>query len=328
MLMTRRRFCLCAGATIAAPRLWSAIPKKNLAGIEAVMGPLPAIDHHAPLQMRVLDEEHLEHYTRQHITYVPEPNSLVYAWLLIPSKPHGAAALCLHQTTSIGKDEVAGLGGKPNLHYGDELARRGYIVLAPDYPSFGEDKTDFKRDVFSRGYVSGTMKGIVNHMRGVDLLLNQPEVSPQRIAVIGHSLGGHNSLFVAAFDPRIQVVVTSCGFTAMNRYYGGDLKGWSQDRYMPRIGTVYHDSPAELPFDFPDILNAIAPRPVFINAPVNDSNFAMVGTDECVAKARKNFPDHRLVIVHPRCEHDFPPEVREQAYQFIDKHLGVRRPGA
>ena len=93
-----------------------------------------------------------------------EPGSIVYAWLLIPYGAHNApAALCLHQTTQIGKDEPAGLGGKANLHYAAELAERGYVALAPDYPSFGDDKTDFQRDVYGRGYRSGSMKGIVNH---------------------------------------------------------------------------------------------------------------------------------------------------------------------
>ena len=29
----------------------------------------------------------------------------------------------------------------------------------------------------------------------------------------------------------------------------------------------------------------------------------------------------RLVAVHPDAGHDFPPEVRAQAYAFIDSHL-------
>jgi hypothetical protein len=29
----------------------------------------------------------------------------------------------------------------------------------------------------------------------------------------------------------------------------------------------------------------------------------------------------KLVVVHPDCEHDFPPDVREAAYAFIDKAL-------
>lgn len=230
-----------------------------LTGVEKVMGPLPAIDHRAPLDVKTVEEVRLEHYIRKKITFLAEPGNMVHAWLLIPNGAHAApAVLCLHQTTPIGKDEPIGRGPKTNLHYAQELVLRGYVALAPDYPSFGEDKTDFQREVYGRGYKSGSMKGIVNHIRAVDLLTSLPEVDPQRIGVIGHSLGGHNALFVAAFDPRIRAVVTSCGFTAMARYYGGNLKGWTSDRYMPLIATEYHNSPRELPFDFTDIFSAIA----------------------------------------------------------------------
>jgi dienelactone hydrolase len=214
-----------------------------------------------------------------------------------------------------------GLGGKANLHYAEELAERGYVALAPDYPSFGDDKTDFQRDVYGRGYKSGSMKGIVNHIRAVDLLTSLPEVDSRKIAVIGHSLGGHNALFVAAFDRRIRSVVTSCGFTSMTYYNGGNLKGWASDRYMPLISSVFHNSPKELPFNFSDILSAIAPRAIFINAPLHDSNFDVEGVNACVAKVKSKFPGHRLVVEHPNCGHDFPRDVRERAYRFLDKEL-------
>lgn len=288
------------------------------------MGPLPHIDHRSPLHIQTLEQVELPRYIRKKITFSAEPGNVVYAWLLIPNGAHRApAALCLHQTTAIGKDEPAGLGGKANLHYAAELAERGYVALAPDYPSFGDDKTDFQKDVYGRGYKSGSMKGIVNHIRAVDLLASLPEVDSRRIAAIGHSLGGHNALFVAAFDKRIRAVVTSCGFTSMAYYYGGNLKGWSSDRYMPLIASVYHNSPKELPFDFSDILLAIAPRAVFVNAPLHDSNFDVEGVKDCLTRVKSKFPDHRLVVEHPDCGHDFPPDVRERAYRFLDRVLRV-----
>jgi dienelactone hydrolase len=308
-------FAVCCGAH--AGDLSSAIK---------VMGPLPHIHHGAPLNVQTLEEVDLPRYTRKKITFTAERGSIVDAWLLVPhGAQHTAGVLCLHQTIRIGKDEPTGLGGKPNLRYAEELAERGYVALAPDYPSFGDDKTDFQRDVYARGYKSGTMKGIVNHIRAVDLLVSLPEVDSQRIAVIGHSLGGHNALFVAAFDKRIRAVVTSCGFTAMAYYSGGNLKGWSSDRYMPLIATVYHNSPKELPFDFTDILLAIAPRAVFVNAPLHDSNFDVAGVDACVNEVKSKFPGHRLVVEHPNSEHDFPPDVRKRAYEFLDRELKFAR---
>ena len=296
---------------------------ENLMAITAVMGPLPQIDHRSPLDVRTLEEVKLRHYIRRKITFTAEPRGTVYAWLLIPYGAHKRpAALCLHQTTRIGKDEPAGLGGQTNLHYADELAEHGYVALVPDYPSFGDDKIDFQRDVYGRGYISGSMKGIVNHIRAVDILVSLPEVDTQRIAVIGHSLGGHNALFVAAFDKRIRAVVTSCGFTSMAYYKGGNLKGWASDPYMPLISTVYHDSSKELPFDFSDMFLAIAPRAVFVNAPLHDSNFDVDGVRNCIAKIKNKFPDHRLIVEHPDCGHDFPPDIRHRAYRFLDRELG------
>jgi dienelactone hydrolase len=296
-----------------------------LDGVQEVMGPLPNIDHRAPLEVRILETKQLEHYVRKRLTYVPEAGSLVHAWLLIPNGAHGApAVLCLHPTTGIGKDVTVGLGGDPDMFYAHELALRGYVALAPDYLHFGEDKTNIRVDVYGRGYVSGSMKGIVNDIRAIDLLVSLPEVDPHRIGAIGHSLGGHNAMFVTAFDPRIRALVTSCGFSskASNQHnVDGDLKNWSQDVYMPLIESRYHCSPSELPFDFSDFLKAIAPRAVFVNAPLHDEVFDVNGVNDMIAVVRPLFPDHRLVVVHPDSRHGFPKAIREEAYQFLDREL-------
>jgi dipeptidyl aminopeptidase/acylaminoacyl peptidase len=168
------------------------------------------------------------------------------------------------------------------------------------------------------------MKGIVNHMRAVDVLQAMPEVDASSIGVIGHSLGGHNSLFVAAFDPRIRAVVTSCGFTSFAKYKGGDLKGWSHAGYMPRIATLFDNSPKRMPFDFKDVFSLIAPRPVFINAPIGDSNFEVSGVRDTVTAIRNLFGDN-LQVVYPDAGHSFPKAAREQAYAFLEKVLVRRR---
>src|SRR5260221_6027304 len=107
------------------------------------------------------------------------------------------------------------------------------------------------------------MKWIWNPMRAIDLLQSLGEVDGNRIGCIGHSLGGHNSLFVSVFDERIKVIVTSCGFTAFPKYYQGDLTGWSHKGYMPRIEDVYKKDPKKMPFAFTEVLAALAPRAVF-----------------------------------------------------------------
>lgn len=237
-----------------------------LAGMQAAMGKLPSRENLPPLDVQVLETVQGKGFTRLKISFVAEAGDRVPAHLFLPdaakAKP-APAMLALHQTTSIGKDEPAGLGGLENLHYGLELAERGFVVLAPDYPSFGDYKYDFK----AGDYVSGTMKGIFNHMRCVDLLQSRSEVDPERIGVIGHSLGGHNAMFVAAFDERLKAIVSSCGWTPFHDYYDGKIAGWTSDRYMPRLRDVYGLDPDRVPFDFYEIVASFAPRGFFPTRP-------------------------------------------------------------
>ena len=200
----------------------------------------------------------------------------------------------------------------PDQAYGKELAKRGYVVLAPDYVTFGDYPCDFRHTRFH----SGSMMGIFNHMRGVDLLQAREEVDPQRIGVIGHSLGGHNAMFVAAFDPRLKVIVSSCGWTPFHHFYKGQFPGVAQNLYMPRIRDVYKLDVDRVPFDFYEVVAALAPRAFFSNSPLGDYNFAVAGVKKAEVKAREVFAllgaADRLQVRHPNCAHDFPPEVRRR----------------
>jgi dienelactone hydrolase len=248
------------------------------------------------------------------------------AWLLLPTAGNvqrRPAVLCLHQTTPSGKDSPVGLADRPSLHYALELTKRGFVTLSPDYPSLGEHAHDFDTDE----YASGSMKAIYDNLRAIDLLQSLAEVDPGRIGCIGHSLGGHNGLFTAVFDQRIKAVVTCCGFTTFEKYMGGDLRGWSGPRYMPRIATEYEFSPDRVPFDFTEVIAAIAPRAVFIVAPLDDDNFAVEGVRDVVTAAQPVFTllgqPQRLRVVYPDCGHDFPESARVEAYAFLAETLGA-----
>ena len=312
--------------TLAGVSDWDVRRAHILAHVQEVMGKLPGGERRVPLDLKIIEEHEEPTYWRRKVSFATEPDSRTTAWLLVPKKPAGRlpAMLCLHQTTEIGKDEPVGLGGKPNLRYAKELAERGYVALAPDYPNFGDDHLD----VYALGYASASMKGIWNHMRAVDLLVSMPEVDAERIGVIGHSLGGHNAIFVALFDDRLKAVVSSCGFNAFTRYYQGDIAGWSHKGYMPRLKTVYNLDLARVPFDFPELIGALAPRAVFVNAPLHDDNFEVEGVRLCIAAAQPIFAlwgaNDKLEAVYPDAEHDFPPAERQTAYAFLDRELKRR----
>jgi hypothetical protein len=213
------------------------------------------------------------------------------------------------------------LGGKPDLHYALELAQRGYVTLAPDYPNFG----GYEFDPYAHGYASATMKGIVNHRRAIDLLQSLPEVDPKRVGGDWPFLGGHNALFMAAFDDRVKVIVTSCGFTSFAKYMKGDLTGWSHKGYMPRIADQYAKDPKQMPFDFSDILVSLAPRAVFINAPLRDDNFEVSGCPGLRGAAllctTRSFTLRIGLKSLPSSAHEFPAAVRHASYRLLDQLL-------
>ena len=309
---------------------WERRRQDILRGMQAAMGPLPDRSHLPALDVKIVDESRLDGLIRRTITFVINQHpreERIPAYLFLPQQTGPAhqfpAMLALHPTSPIGKGEAAGFG-KPNHAYGLELARRGYVVLCPDYPSFGDYPCNFKDPAFA----SGTMKGIFNHMRCVDLLQSLPQVDGQRIGAIGHSLGGHNAMFLAAFDPRIKAVVSSCGWTPFGSYFGGNLAGWTSPRYMPRLRTDYHLDPRQTPFDFYEVVAALAPRPFFSSSPLRDDNFAVDGVRKAIPEAQKVYDllgaREALRVVYPDCTHDFPPQVRQQAYKFLDAALKSR----
>ena len=300
-----------------------------LANMQLVMGPLPDASKKVPLDVAVLSEEKLPLFTRQQITFRAEENDRVPAYLLIPHelKEKAPAVLCLHETAPLGKVEAAGLGGLPNMQHAAHLAERGYVTLAPDYPLafVMPGYTEYSVDPYALGYVSGSMKAIWNHMRAVDLLQSLPQVNGERIGCIGHSLGAHSTLFVAAFDERIKVMVSSCGFTTFQKYLGGDLSGWCHGGYMPRIASVYDKDPKKVPFDFPEVIAALAPRAFFANAPLHDDNFDVSGAKDCMAAVAPVYKlfgaEEKLTAHYPDCRHDFPEDVLQAAYNWIDHWL-------
>ena len=314
---------------------WQKKRDQIIEGMEMAMGKLPDRSDLPDLDIEIIETVEEKTYKKHTINFTAAENEVVPAYLYIPNRAeHGeklAAMVVLHGTGGPGKQLVDGMSPNPNRAHAKELAGRGYVVIAPDYPSMGDlNDYDFAND----RYESGTMKGIFNHMRCVDLLQSRREVDPDRIGVIGHSLGGHNSIFVGVFDTRLKVIVSSSGWTLMDFYdigeaaserYGGRLGPWAQDRYMPLLRDKYNLDPEKIPFDFDELIAALAPRAFFSNSPVNDSNFDVEGVRKGIKSASEIYQflnaDDNIQVRYPEAGHDFPHDVRLEAYQFIDKIL-------
>lgn len=301
-----------------------------LEGMQQVMGPLPGKEKRCPLDVQIEEEVDGGSFIRRRITYASEPGGRVPAYLLIPKKAlvgkePAPAVLCLHPTDHrIGHQAIVGLGGRAHRPYAQELAERGYVALAPAYPLLA----NYQPDLAALGYQSGTMKAIWDNVRGIDVLESLPFVPPGGVGAIGHSLGGHNAVYTAVFDARIQVVVSSCGLDSYLDYMGGKIQGWTSPRYMPKL-LDYKDRLEEIPFDFHEMIGALAPRRCLISAPLGDTNFKWDSVDRIVQAASPVYRLHgvtgRLRVEHPDCGHDFPDAMRQIAYQFLNDGLRGHR---
>lgn len=310
---------------------WAPRRTEILKAMQEIMGPLPDDAKRCKLDVKAEDEADCGTYVRRLITYASEPGQRCPAYLCIPKTAlTGSPApgvLCLHPTENIiGHKVVVGLGGKPHRQYAAELAERGFVTISPSYPQLAAYQPDLK----ALGYESGTMKAIWDNIRALDVLDSLTSVKHGAYAAIGHSLGGHNAVYTAAFDDRIKVIVSSSGLDSYPDYYDGkpDVwehgKGWCQDRYMPKL-AAYRGRLKDIPFDFPEIIGVLAPRHVFINAPLHDSNFRWRSVDR-VAKAASaiyalHHAEDHLRVEHPDSEHDFPDEQRLKAYALIEQIL-------
>lgn len=347
--------CLAASATAATARLprldlmlyrnrrsevrpvesrahWKRRRAEIIAGLQAIAGPLPGREKRVPLEPRVSEETDCGSYMRRLLTYVSEPGSRTPAYLLIPKSAlagdtKAPAVLCPHPTDfKAGHGVVVGLGDTAYPAYAAELAARGFVTLAPAYPLLA----NYQPDVRALGYASGTMKAIWDNVRGLDLLASLPFVKRGGFGAIGHSLGGHNSVFTAVFDERIKVIVSSCGLDLFTDYYGGNPdvwqagRGWCQLRYLPRL-LDYAGRLEDIPFDFAELIGALAPRVCFLSAPLKDSNFRWESVDRIVAAARPVYElfdrPGNLLIEHPDCGHDFPWAMRAKAYALLERQL-------
>lgn len=300
------------------------------------LGHFPA---RVPLDMVIGTVSNEGEYTRSPVTYMVEAGERISAWLLIPrgEVPPGGwpALLAIHQHAGqydLGKSELAGLVGDPMYAYGRELCRRGYVVLCPDFLCFEErrpapqdrqanpvlDGAGYERFEFTRRLLAGSClqtKYLHDLTCAVDLLASLPQVNPQRLGAIGHSLGGQETLWLTWYDARIAAAVSSCGFGLLSTIVRDHISH-NFAAYIPALLEIC---------DMDALVTSLAPRAFLLTAGTTDHLFPIDGVRDLAEKARQHYarqgvPERFQSIIFP-AGHAFPTEVKEAAYAFLDRWL-------
>ena len=199
------------------------------------------------------------------LTYQSEPGISVPALLFVPrSGPARKPAVIFADAR--GKAAAAAEA--------EELAAKGYVVLAPDLRGFGETGPPIdRRDYFIRAFgdyqttltallIGKTMPGMraLDVTAGVSLLAARSEVDSSRIFAVGRGAAALSSLFAALFDNRIAKLALDGMLVSYESVVAERMNQGIVDQVVPSALKY---------FDLPDLVAALAPRRVAIYNSVN-----------------------------------------------------------
>ncbi|WP_221029157.1 alpha/beta fold hydrolase [Actomonas aquatica] len=212
-----------------------------------------------------------------------------------------------------------------DLHPVLALVQAGYAVLAFDQSGFGSRQAEAGE--FYERYPQWSWLGrMVEDVRAaVDVLSEQERVDPQRIGVLGYSVGGLVGLHAGALDERVAAVVSVGGFTPWRTSDGDVLRQLSEwHSLVPRLGR-YAESPAQVPYDGEELIAITAPRPVLVVQPSMGRGADPVAVRQAVDRARVAYAEagagEALTLQEPEEYQRFTAAMQEEVIRWLNAQL-------
>jgi dienelactone hydrolase len=294
------------------------------AALYALLGDLPA--RRRPVSGQKTSEAERDGYVLERWTLDLNGIEPVPAYV---ARPRGAAgrlpAVVFNHSHGggykIGKTEL--IEGRKYLQptpYAKELTDLGYVAIAIDHWIFGERSHTSEQDMFKlmlwRGQVLWGMM-VYDSLRAVDVLLQRPDVDPQRIATLGMSMGSTMAWWLAALDERIKVTVDINCLT--------DFDSLIAAKGLAHHGIYYYVPSLLKHFTTAQINALIAPRPHLGIVGKRDALTPPDGVDRIdrelrATYARLGHPD-RWKLARYDVEHQETAEGRREIVAFLRQWL-------
>jgi dienelactone hydrolase len=209
---------------------------------------------------------------------------------------------------------------------GERLARLGFLVVEYDQFGYGSRNHDAGIEFYADRPTQSAMGVMIRDVQQVVSAVSQLEMADgDRIMVAGYSLGGTVALFSAALDERIKAVASTCGFGSLRLDSHGDetegLRRYSHLRpLLPRLG-FFLGNEKRVPFDFHEVLALIAPRPLFVLAPMLDQDWVFGDVEACIEPARTVYglfgAQQRLQFYTPLDFNRYPPAYQNRVNHWL-----------
>lgn len=287
------------------------------------LGPVK-VDRKAPPPLTIVEEDRLEGVIRQKVRYEAEPGMPAEAYVLKPAKPRGPApgVVVLHSTVNHTIRQGAGLEGPPEKAFGLRLARRGCVTICPRcflWPNDLEPPQDKKLSYAQRVErfrarhpgCRGMAKMLYDAVLALDILAGLPGVDARRLGAVGHSLGAKEVLYLAAFDGRVKVAVSSEGGIG-TRFSNWDAP-WYLDKDIPRPGFAHEQH---------ELLALAAPRAFLLlggNSADGDRSWPFIEAALLVYRLYGGTP--RLGLFNHKKGHAVPPEAQRRIDEWFEAYL-------
>jgi hypothetical protein len=302
---------------IDSPGDWEERRAKLRSAWSDVIGPFP---ERVPLTAQVVSTESLPDHTRTLVRYHTDAASTNEAYVLAPSdaKPKAhPGVVVLHPTTPRTIADPVGISGREQVHNALHLVRRGYVCVVPRnflWTISGKNYQQAAEAVLAqKRWKTGMARMTWDAIRAIDLLLEQPGVDPKRIATLGHSLGGKEVLYHAAFDERVKAAVSCEGGV------GIAFSNWDAAWYLgPQVKSP------DFRRDHHELIALIAPRALLvIGGESADGARSWPYVEANLPVWRLLGAEDRIGLLRHKHGHDFPPpgDDRERVYAWLDHWL-------
>lgn len=261
-----------------------------------------------PPRLEVVAEDRVGEVVRQLVRYEVEPGLTVEAYLLKPGRQEhrSPGVVALHSTSDDTIRQPAGVKGSPEKAFGLKLAKRGFVAfcpcnyLWPDGQKIATKKAvaDFQtRHPGSKGMAKMLFDGVV----ALDILASLPEVDPQRLGVVGHSLGAKEALYLAALDQRVTAAVSSEGGIG-TQFSNWEAPWYLGDAVKAGLGHEHHE-----------LLALVAPRPfLLLGGDSADGGQSWPFIEAVLPVYRLYGGPSRVGLFNHKKGHSVPPEAEQR----------------
>ena len=300
------------------PAAWRrAVPERRRQYME-MMGVDDLAPYHQrpPLNVVVTGVVERPKYRIEKLYYESVPKLFVTANLYIPNSLSSPAPAVLY---------VCGHAEKQKTHYqahARRFAELGFVCLLIETLE-GEETQGYHHGLYEEGWFHWYSRGytpagveMLNGIRGIDLLVQRPEVDPKRLGLTGISGGGSYSWWVGAGDERIKIVAPVCGTSTLISYiYDRTIDSncdcqWWINSYK---------------WDMADVGALIAPRPLLIVDSDHDIHFTVASTRAVHQQLKPLYTllgaPENLGRVDASGAHGYYPLSRTSIFSWFVKHL-------